>query len=223
MLAVACALVPAPARAASCPARGLALLVETGQHRLWTCENGRATGEYAVALGSGGVGKTRRGDAKVPLGDYALGTPRGSSQFHTFIPVGYPTAEQRRLWEQVRRGQDIAMSAARLGATAGSVDDAVRRSYEKWGYGPGYALPGLSHRTGHGIGMEGHEPVNLVHGEATKLASGMCFSKAASIASRRARYSLRSRGNCVVSTPRWTSSSARHFAAALRIARDRLG
>ena len=67
VLAVACALVPAPARAASCPARGLALLVETGQHRLWTCENGRATGEYAVALGSGGVGKTRRGDAKVPL------------------------------------------------------------------------------------------------------------------------------------------------------------
>ncbi|MCH3755764.1 M24 family metallopeptidase, partial [Campylobacter coli] len=44
------------------------------------------------------------------------------------------------------------------------------------GYGPGYRLPGLSHRTGHGIGMDGHEPVNLVHGETTPLAAGMCFS-----------------------------------------------
>ena len=48
--------------------------------------------------------------------------------------------------------------------------------YESWGYGPRYKLPGLSHRTGHGIGMEGHEPVNLVHGETTRLAPGMCFS-----------------------------------------------
>ena len=87
-----------------------------------------------------------------------------------------PTAEQRKVWEQMRRGQDIAFAAARLGATAGSVDDAVRAAYESWGYGPGYKLPGTSHRTGHGIGMEGHEPVNLVHGETTKLAPGMCFS-----------------------------------------------
>ena len=87
-----------------------------------------------------------------------------------------PTAEQRKVWEQMRRGQDIAFAAAKLGAPAGSVDDAVRRAYESWGYGPGYKLPGLSHRTGHGIGLEGHEPVNLVHGETTPLEPGMCFS-----------------------------------------------
>jgi Xaa-Pro dipeptidase len=52
----------------------------------------------------------------------------------------------------------------------------VRRFYESLGYGPGYQLPGLSHRTGHGIGLDGHEPVYLVHGETTKLAPGMCFS-----------------------------------------------
>jgi Xaa-Pro dipeptidase len=52
----------------------------------------------------------------------------------------------------------------------------VRRFYESKGFGPGYQLPGLSHRTGHGIGMDVHEPVNLVHGEATPLAPGMCFS-----------------------------------------------
>ncbi|TGX56135.1 aminopeptidase P family protein [Sphingomonas gei] len=89
---------------------------------------------------------------------------------------GKPSAEQRKVWDQVARGQQIAFEAARLGAPAGNVDDAVRRYYTSLGYGPGYKLPGLSHRTGHGIGMDGHEPVNLVHGEKTPLAPGMCFS-----------------------------------------------
>jgi Xaa-Pro dipeptidase len=94
----------------------------------------------------------------------------------TFVFGADPTAEQRKVWDQMRRGQDIAMAAARIGVPAGSVDDAVRSAYESWGYGPGYKLPGTSHRTGHGIGMEGHEPVNLVHGETTPLSEGMCFS-----------------------------------------------
>jgi Xaa-Pro dipeptidase len=93
----------------------------------------------------------------------------------TFV-YGRPTDHQRKVWDQVHRGQQIAFGAARLGAPAGGVDDAVRRQYEAWGYGPGYRLPGTSHRTGHGIGLDGHEPVNLVHGETTPLAPGMCFS-----------------------------------------------
>jgi Xaa-Pro dipeptidase len=93
----------------------------------------------------------------------------------TFV-FGEADAEQQKVWSQMRRGQDIAFAAARIGAPAGSVDDAVRRQYEAWGYGPGYKLPGTSHRTGHGIGMEGHEPVNFVRGETTPLAPGMCFS-----------------------------------------------
>ena len=94
----------------------------------------------------------------------------------SFVWGADPTQEQRKVWNQMARGQQIAMKAARIGAPAGSVDDAVRAAYTDWGYGPGYKLPGLSHRTGHGIGMEGHEPVNLVHGETTPLAAGMCFS-----------------------------------------------
>ncbi|MEO6432795.1 MAG: Xaa-Pro peptidase family protein [Sphingomicrobium sp.] len=94
----------------------------------------------------------------------------------SFVFGADPSAEQRKVFAQMRRGQDIAMAAAKVRAPAGSVDDAVRTAYESWGYGPGYALPGTSHRTGHGIGMEGHEPVNLVHGERTPLAPGMCFS-----------------------------------------------
>lgn len=94
----------------------------------------------------------------------------------TFVIGGTPTKDQERVFNQVRRGQQIAREACKVGIPAGHVDDAVRAAYEDWGYGPGYALPGLSHRTGHGIGMEGHEPINLVHGEETALAPGMCFS-----------------------------------------------
>jgi Xaa-Pro dipeptidase len=94
----------------------------------------------------------------------------------TFVFGADPTAEQRKVWNQVHEGQQIAIRAAKVGVPAGAVDDAVRAAYESWGYGPGYKLPGLSHRTGHGIGMDGHEPVNLVHGETTPLAPGMCFS-----------------------------------------------
>lgn len=93
----------------------------------------------------------------------------------TFV-FGEPTRRQRDVWAQVRQGQAIAFEAAQIGRSCGSVDDAVRAWYEKIGYGPGYGLPGLSHRTGHGIGMDGHEPVNLVHGEETLLRPGMCFS-----------------------------------------------
>lgn len=93
----------------------------------------------------------------------------------TFV-VGTPDTLQRKVWNEVRKGQQIAFDTATVGTAAGLVDDAVRAWYETLGYGPGYRTPGLSHRTGHGIGMDGHEPVNFVHGESTPLAPGMCFS-----------------------------------------------
>jgi len=94
----------------------------------------------------------------------------------TFVYGAAPTAEQRKVWNQVHEGQQIAIRAAKLGVPVGTIDDAVRAAYESWGYGPGYKLPGLPHRTGHGIGMDGHEPAYLVHGDMTPLAAGMCFS-----------------------------------------------
>jgi Xaa-Pro dipeptidase len=93
----------------------------------------------------------------------------------TFV-FGEPDARQREVWNTVRQGQQIAFETAQIGTPAGRVDDAVRAYYESLGWGPGYQVPGLSHRTGHGIGMDGHEPVNFVHDEQTPLAPGMCFS-----------------------------------------------
>ena len=93
----------------------------------------------------------------------------------TFV-VGQPSKYQEKIWRTVRQGQEIAFETAKIGTPAGKVDDAVRQYYQTQGLGPDYKLPGLSHRTGHGIGMKGHESVNFVHGEQEKLQAGMCFS-----------------------------------------------
>jgi Xaa-Pro dipeptidase len=89
---------------------------------------------------------------------------------------GEPSARQRSVWNTVKRGQQIALETATLGTPVGRIDDAVRRHYESEGWGPAYKLPGLPHRTGHGIGLDGHEGPYLVHGDDTPLAPGMCFS-----------------------------------------------
>jgi Xaa-Pro dipeptidase len=128
----------------------------------------------AYPHGSGQPQAVREGE--VVLLDSGCNVEGYASDISRTFVFGQPTAAQRRVWEQVHEGQQIAMRAARIGRPAGSVDDAVRARYESWGYGPGYRLPGTPHRTGHGIGMDGHEPVNLVHGETTPLAAGMCFS-----------------------------------------------
>jgi Xaa-Pro dipeptidase len=90
--------------------------------------------------------------------------------------IGAPSVKQRKVWDTVKRGQQIALETAKLGVPVGTLDDAVRAFYEREGWGPGYRLPGLSHRTGHGIGLDGHEAAYLVHGDATPLQAGMCFS-----------------------------------------------
>lgn len=115
-------------------------------------------------------------DGEVVLMDCGCTVHGYQSDISRSFVFGEANAQQRRVWDQVHQGQQIAFAAAQIGRPSGSVDDAVRAQYERWGYGPGYRLPGLSHRTGHGIGLDGHEPVNFVHGEATRLAAGMCFS-----------------------------------------------
>ena len=74
------------------------------------------------------------------------------------------------------------MAAARPGATCESVDAAARKVITDAGFGPGYKVPGLPHRTGHGIGLDGHEWTYLVKGNKTRLQPGMCFSNEPTIA-----------------------------------------
>lgn len=89
---------------------------------------------------------------------------------------GEPSPRQREVWNMVKSGQQLALETAKLGKPAGAVDTAVRGFYEQHGWRKDYGLPGLSHRTGHGIGLDGHEAPFLVRNDSTPLAAGMCFS-----------------------------------------------
>lgn len=98
------------------------------------------------------------------------------------IVVGKPSQRQTEVWNIEKQAQDAAFFAMKIGATCESVDAAARSVIEKAGFGKNYGLPGLPHRTGHGIGLEGHEWTNFVRGNKTKLAPGMCFSDEPTIA-----------------------------------------
>ena len=89
---------------------------------------------------------------------------------------GEPSARQRTVWEAEKTAQAAAFQAAALGVPCKEVDAVARRSLVASGFGPDYALPGLPHRTGHGIGMDIHEWPYLVGSDSTPLAEGMCFS-----------------------------------------------
>lgn len=89
---------------------------------------------------------------------------------------GEASDEQRRIWSLEQEAQQAAFDAVRPGAPCESVDAAARAVLERAGLGPDYRLPGLPHRTGHGIGLSIHEPAYLVRGDRTPLAPGMCFS-----------------------------------------------
>ena len=86
------------------------------------------------------------------------------------------TERQRFVWNAEKAAQQAAFDAAQLGVPCREVDAAARRSLEANGFGPGYKLPGLPHRTGHGIGMDIHEWPYLVGSDNTPLDVGMCFS-----------------------------------------------
>jgi len=89
---------------------------------------------------------------------------------------GEPTARQRFLWETVKASQAAGFAAARPGVPCGALDDAARAVIVAAGFGPGYATPGLPHRVGHGVGMDGHEEPYFVKGNALPLDVGMCGS-----------------------------------------------
>ncbi len=91
---------------ATCPPSGDVVAVFTRKRELWLCREGVETARVRIALGRGGNGKSRHGDRRTPLGDYAMGSPRPSSQYGTFIPIAYPTPEQAR---RGHTGQDVGI------------------------------------------------------------------------------------------------------------------
>lgn len=64
-----------------------------------------------------------------------------------------------------------SIAAVQPGKTTGEIDRIARNILEEAGYGPYFV-----HRTGHGIGLEGHEPPWIMEGDSTVLQDGMVFS-----------------------------------------------
>ena len=89
---------------------------------------------------------------------------------------GEPTARQTEIWNLERAAQQAGFDAAQIGEPCENVDKAARKVLVDAGFGPHYEVPGLPHRTGHGIGMDGHEWGNMVLGNKVLLDVGMCFS-----------------------------------------------
>ena len=132
-------------------------------------------GKYS-ALPHGSITPQTIREGDVVMVDGGTSCEGYASDITRTIVVGKPTPKMIQVWNLEKRVQDAAFAAAKIGATCDSVDAAARKVIEEAGFMKNYGLPGLPHRTGHGIGLEGHEWTNFVKGNMTKLAPGMCFS-----------------------------------------------
>ena len=132
-------------------------------------------GKY-TAFPHGSVQPQRLRDGDVVLIDAGCTVEGYVSDITRTSVHGKPTQRMRDVWEIEQRAQNAAFAAAQVGATCESVDAAARKVITDAGFGPDYKVPGLPHRTGHGIGLDGHEWTNFVRGNATRLSPGMCFS-----------------------------------------------
>ena len=138
--------------------------------RIW-CSFGAAT---AFPHGSIEPQTLRKGDMVLMDGGCSVHGYRADISRTTVF--GEPTARQTEIWNLEKRAQHAGFEAAVLGAPCENVDNAARQVLVDAGFGPEYKVPGLPHRTGHGIGMDGHEWGNMVRGNKTPLDVGMCFS-----------------------------------------------
>jgi len=89
---------------------------------------------------------------------------------------GEASDDQRTVWNIEKETQQAAFNAAQLGNTCADVDTASRETLAAHNLGPDYKLPGLPHRTGHGIGLNIHEWPYIVKNDTTILKPGMTFS-----------------------------------------------
>ncbi len=114
-----------------------------------------------------------------------------------------PTDEVKKVWDAVRAAQIAGMEAMGVGKRTGDADKAARAALGKHGYDDGYAH--LSHRLGHGIGVQIHEPPYLDGGSDVLMEPGMCFTNEPGIYLP-GRFGLRIEDICII-----TESGVDHF------------
>jgi Xaa-Pro dipeptidase len=132
-------------------------------------------GKYS-ALPHGSIVPQTIQEGDIVLVDGGTSVEGYASDISRTVVAGKPTQRQIDVWNKEKEAQDAAFAAIKIGATCESVDAAARAVIEAAGFAKNYKLPGLPHRTGHGIGLEGHEWTNFVRGNKTKIVPGLCFS-----------------------------------------------
>lgn len=130
----------------------------------------------ATAYPHGIPGEQRLTEGDVVLIDTGCTVEGYHSDITRSYVFGKPSEEQRRVWDLEHAAQAAAFARAQVDVPCEAVDAAAREVVARAGLGPDYRLPGIPHRTGHGIGLSIHEPAYLVRGDKTALAPGMCFS-----------------------------------------------
>jgi Xaa-Pro aminopeptidase len=134
---------------------------------------------WFAVVGSGPNGANPHhgaGDREIAPGDLVVLDFGGAldgygSDITRTVAVGEPTARAREVYEVVRAAQQAGVEAVAPGVPCEEVDRAARAVIEAAGYGELFF-----HRTGHGIGVTGHEPPYIVAGETAPLEPGMVFS-----------------------------------------------
>lgn len=132
-----------------------------------------------VNVGSGPNGASphhNSGDRTLQHGDMVVmdfGGPLGGyhSDITRTFSIGVTGAEERRAYETVREAQEFGVRAVRPGVAAGEVDQSTRTHIEAGGFGERFI-----HRTGHGLGLELHEPPYIIADSVEPLREGMVFS-----------------------------------------------
>lgn len=72
------------------------IVVTVKTEKMHLCNGKHLFKTYSISRGKKGWGKKKQGDKKTPIGCYPIGKPRTSKKFHIFIPIGYPTQEQKQ-------------------------------------------------------------------------------------------------------------------------------
>lgn len=151
--------------------------ISVAAHRALGVQGGIGTnfGE-STALPHGSIKPRNLRENDVVLMDGGCNVEGYRSDISRTIVFGKPTQKIRDTWELMSKAQDAAYRASKIGAACEDVDAAARKVLVDAGLGPDYKVPGCPHRSGHGIGLDGHEWTNIVRGNKTPLAPGMCFS-----------------------------------------------
>jgi Xaa-Pro dipeptidase len=121
----------------------------------------------SAAFPHGAPGERRLARGDVVLIDAGCKVRGYNSDVTRTVAFGAPSDEVRRVYAAVDGAQKAGIDALRAGATGEEVDRAARKVIEDAGWGDRF-----THRLGHGLGMDGHEPPYLVRGNAAPLDAG---------------------------------------------------